>query len=83
MKSFPFQLSDEDFDRLQTLQENGYSISINLDPSLGGLPIVRDWSSWIEWLFISEIESANGESYDDHRAALDGLIGAYRRPYQP
>ena len=70
MKSFSFQSSDVDFELLQTLQKSGYSISINLDPWSGGLAIVKDGSSWLEWLFNSQIEGSHG----DHRVALDGLI---------
>jgi hypothetical protein len=74
MKSFSFQVSDADFELLQTPQKSAYYISINLDLASGGLAIVKDGSSWLEWLFHSEFEGSHGARCGDHRVALDGLI---------
>jgi len=73
MKTFAFEVSDEDFHVLERLQKLGYGVAISLDATTGGITVAKGRSS-VEWSFISEVDGSGGKSYGDHREAIEALI---------
>jgi hypothetical protein len=71
--SFPIQVNADDRYLLEKVRAAGGRVTLDLDPSSGGLDISLG-EAGLQWSFVSEIDSSMGEEFEDPSTALTELL---------